>query len=314
MGCINRRFNIRVHRLCSACHSLGEEGSNLKNAKTIQIFLPDGNPRSIKIAGITSRAVQVVLIPRVSLDLALEREALSFPGLYMLFGSNENEGKPSAYIGEVENFAKRIKNPDHQKREWTHAVVAVSQNGLLTKTHVKFLESISIAAAKKANRYLLENAQSSTKPHVRETDEADILDFFETMQLLVSTLGYPIFDAIKKSESKDLLYCKGKKASATGEYSEDGLVVLKGSTCNRELVKSARGWVVSNRNTLLEQGVLVEEGDVLRFTEDFAFSSPSSAAIMVLGRPANGWIDWKYENGRTLDKVQRQVSGPSVQN
>ena len=35
--------------------------------KTIQIYLPDGNPRSIKIAEITSRTVQVVLIPRAKL-------------------------------------------------------------------------------------------------------------------------------------------------------------------------------------------------------------------------------------------------------
>ena len=36
--------------------------------KTIQIFLPDGNPRSVKIAEITSRTVQAILIPRSKLD------------------------------------------------------------------------------------------------------------------------------------------------------------------------------------------------------------------------------------------------------
>ena len=36
--------------------------------KTIQIYLPDGNPRSIKIAEITSRTVQAILIPRANLD------------------------------------------------------------------------------------------------------------------------------------------------------------------------------------------------------------------------------------------------------
>ena len=38
--------------------------------KTIQIYLPDGNPRSLKIAEITSRTVQAVLIPRSVLDEA----------------------------------------------------------------------------------------------------------------------------------------------------------------------------------------------------------------------------------------------------
>lgn len=37
------------------CHSCGRGLINLKNAKTIQIFLPDGNPRSIKVGSTTSR-------------------------------------------------------------------------------------------------------------------------------------------------------------------------------------------------------------------------------------------------------------------
>jgi len=156
--------------------------------------------------------VQVCLVPRASLDLALKRDELAAPGLYLLFGSSEDDGKPIAYIGEAENFAKRIKNPDHQKREWTHAMVATSKTGFLTKTHVKYLESISIDGATKGNRYRLENGQGSARPHVRESDEADIWDFFETIQLLVSTLGYPVFDEMVKTNAKkkDLLYCKGK--------------------------------------------------------------------------------------------------------
>ncbi len=38
--------------------------------KTIQIYLPDGNPRSLKIAEITIRTVQALLIPRSVLDEA----------------------------------------------------------------------------------------------------------------------------------------------------------------------------------------------------------------------------------------------------
>lgn len=260
----------------------------------------------MRIADITSRTVQVCLIPRASLDLALKRDELAAPGIYILFGSSEEDGKPTAYIGEAENFAKRIKNPDHQKREWTHAVVATSKTGFLTKTHVKFLESISIEAATKANRYKLENSKGSTKPHVRESDEADIWDFFETAQLLVSTLGYPIFDEVTKAKKKDLLYCKGKEAKATGEYTEDGFVVLAGSICQRDLVPSAGKWASIRRQKLIEQSVLVDDGKVLRFNENHSFSSPSAAADMILGRSANGWVEWKYENGKTLDEVKRR--------
>lgn len=279
----------------------------MRNAKTIQIFLPDGNPRGVRIAEITSRTVQVCLIPRANLDLALSRKELSTPTLYILFGSNEGDGKPTAYIGEAEDFAKRIKSPDHQKREWTHAVVALSKTGFLTKTHVKFLESISIEQATKAKRFKLDNAQGSKKPHVRESDEADIWDFFETAQLLISTLGFPIFDEVTKAKKKDLLHCKGKDAHATGEYTEDGLVVIAGSTCNLEVTNSAKSGITKKREKLLDEGVLSVDGDMLTFKENYAFSSPSAAAGAVLGRNSNGWREWKYKDGKTLDEVKRQT-------
>ncbi|WP_370652554.1 DUF4357 domain-containing protein [Polynucleobacter sp.] len=36
------------------------------------------------------------------------------------------------------------------------------------------------------------------------------------------------------------------------------------------------------------------------------FASPSMAAIAVLGRSANGWLEWKTEQGQTLDGAKRQ--------
>ncbi len=41
------------------------------------------------------------------------------------------------------------------------------------------------------------------------------------------------------------------------------------------------------------------------FTQDFLFSSPSTAAAVVLGRSANGWIEWKDDHGQTLSNVYR---------
>ena len=43
---------------------------------TIQIYLPDGNPRSLKIAEITNRTLQAILIPRAKLGTAGRRPEL----------------------------------------------------------------------------------------------------------------------------------------------------------------------------------------------------------------------------------------------
>ena len=41
------------------------------------------------------------------------------------------------------------------------------------------------------------------------------------------------------------------------------------------------------------------------FMQDSLFSSPSTAAAVVLGRMANGWVEWKDERGQTLNDVYR---------
>ena len=57
----------------------------------------------------------------------------------------------------------------------------------------------------------------------------------------------------------------------------------------------------------MTDGVLTQQGSQYVFTRDTLFSSPSMAAIAVLGRSANGWIEWKTEQGQTLDGAKRQA-------
>jgi len=48
--------------------------------------------------------------------------------------------------------------------------------------------------------------------------------------------------------------------------------------------------------------VLGLQGGLYQFTQDYSFSSPSTAAV--LGRSANGRIEWKAADGRTLKELQ----------
>ncbi len=51
-----------------------------------------------------------------------------------------------------------------------------------------------------------------------------------------------------------------------------------------------------------------EDGEY-QFTQDCSFSSPSTAADVVLGRSANGRIEWKATDGRTLKEIQEAEAG-----
>jgi hypothetical protein len=278
----------------------------MTRGKTIQLFLPDGNPRGMKVAEFTSRTIQTILVPRAQLDFACSRSELRNVGVYFLFGEGAGGSLPLLYVGEAEDCATRLKQHNKQKDWWTVAIACISKTADFTKSHVKFLEWLSHQQAGEAGRYKLENSSTPTKSHVSESMEADLMDHFDTIQSLSSTLGYPLFDRIKKAKAKDRLTCKGKKAKATGEYTEDGLIVFAGSIANRAFTKSAHDYVEATRDGLIDDGVMEEiDEETLRFSRDHVFNSPSQAAAVVLARNANGWVEWKYEDGKTLDEVKR---------
>lgn len=108
--------------------------------KTIQIFLPNGNPRGLKVAEFTSRTVQTVLVPRAQLDFAYTRPELGNVGIYFLIGESVAGGLPLLYIGEAEDCTIRLKQQNKSKDWWTTALVCISKTAGFTKTHVKYLE------------------------------------------------------------------------------------------------------------------------------------------------------------------------------
>lgn len=274
---------------------------------TIQIFLPDGTARSIKIAEISNRIVQSILIPRNKLEEAGKRDEIKNVGVYFLFGYDEDKAKPIAYIGEAEDCYNRLKQHNQKKDFWTHAIVVVTKTSSFTKSHVKYLEHYCVEQAYKIGRYEMDNVSTPTKSHITEQMLADVMDIFDTMKILFSTLGYPIFEEIRQKQSKkDLLYCKGKDAFAKGEFTDEGLVVLKGSTCNLKESKTAGNWITNMRKKLQDNNVLVQKDEVFEFTSDYLFNSPSAAAGSILARRANGWLEWKNEDSKTLDELKRK--------
>jgi hypothetical protein len=61
----------------------------------------------------------------------------------------------------------------------------------------------------------------------------------------------------------------------------------------------------SLRQSLIDKGVLVEEGDHYRLAQDYTFGSPSLAASVMMARSANGRTNRKDASGRTLKEIQQ---------
>jgi len=281
--------------------------------KTIQIFLPGGSPTGIRVAEITTRIVQVIDVPRKLLPDFLKMPESAQVGVYYLVAEPEDGSEPQVYIGQTGDLRTRLAGHDSKKDFWERALVLISRTHSITQTHALFLEWLSIQAARNAQRYVDSNGNAGSRPHTPAPMEADCLEIFETGQALLATLGHPLFDKVAPQQTKDTsaadyFYCTSGGTNAKGLYTAEGFVVLAGSVGRKENVPSIMGTSnASFREKLIAAAVMKAEGAALIFTKDHLFRSPSMAAIAVLGRTANGWMEWKDKHGNTLDVVKRQA-------
>jgi hypothetical protein len=272
--------------------------------RTISIYLPDSNPQSIKICDFLDSIVEAIYIPRAKLDDISNISELNQPGVYFLIGEKDELGKPSVYIGESEVLSTRLNEHNKTKDFWNLAICFVSEKNNLNKAHIKYLENHACEQAKLVNKCILENNNTPAKPQLINQDRDFTLRFFDELKIIIATLGYPIFEQTKLTK-RNIYHCKSKDADAVGEYSEEGFIVNKGSKSNIKETPSVHQSISIFRSNLVEKGILKEEKGIYVFQENFTFSSPSTAASVVLGRSANGWIEWKDRNGKTLDEVLR---------
>jgi Domain of unknown function (DUF4357) len=273
-------------------------------AKTIQIFLPTGEPRGIRMAELTTRIVQAFLVPRSELQEAKRQSELDQMAVYFLFGESEQEAQPMVHIGKTEDLKERLDFHDKTKSFWKTAILGISKTQSFTQAHIRYLEWYCVQKARDAGRYRLDNEGIPGKPFVTDAMEADILDSFETLKILVATLGYPVFEPLIPEATAKTFSLTGKNADAVGELVEDGFVVLQGSRATKDIESSVQDSVSSLRQKLFDCSILVDEGSQLRFTQDYLFQSPSGAAAFVLGRAADGWLEWKNKEGLNLSDAR----------
>ncbi len=75
--------------------------------KTIQIFLPSGEPHGIRIAEITSRIEQVIEVPRNLLADFLAMEQSSKVGVYVLVEEDTSDDDRRVYVGQSGDLRSR---------------------------------------------------------------------------------------------------------------------------------------------------------------------------------------------------------------
>ncbi|MFO0798252.1 MAG: GIY-YIG nuclease family protein [Gemmataceae bacterium] len=271
--------------------------------RAISLFLIDGVPDGRVACELFNWTGKAFRIPRKLIKESADRPDLRRAGVYLLFGRDDTRNEVStAYVGEADDVIRRI--PQHQDKEfWTEALLFVSKDENLNRAHIKFLEHTIYAKALEVGRYEVVNGSTPNCPQISEVERAVMTEFFENLQLLTGALGYKLFEPLVSataSESDHYVITAARGANARGVFGSEGMVVLKGSEAANTTVPSIPDSTNNLRQLLMTEGVLVDQGGRLVFTRDHLFASPSGAAGVVLGRSANGWVEWKDRAGRPL--------------
>jgi len=270
--------------------------------RSVRLFLADGTPQGLIIAEIMNWTGQALSAPRGRLADLLGRAEVSRTGVYILVGPDpDRPAGAKAYIGEADNIAKRLRNHlrDEGKDFFARLVVIVAKDDNLTKAHARYLESQLLRAVMRAGAVALANDTMPDFQILPEADRVDMDFFLGQMRLVLPVLGFDLFrrSAAQAGGGEVIFTFTTAGATATARESDDGLVVLAGSTARRHGTDTFPSGYRSLRDQLVQDGHLVDGPDPLlySFASDVCFASPSAAASIVAARSASGPREWKVE-------------------
>ncbi len=283
--------------------------------KSIELFLVNGSADSLITAELSNWNGKAIKIPRIEVA-SCNRDDITQAGVYFLF-CKEDDSSDSVYIGEAENVKERLVQhlrdyqSEKEKYYWTTAAIFIGRD--LNKALIRYLENRFVEIARACKRYTVLTKNTYKNTVMKESQIAVMEEFVDNVKTLISALGYKVLEPLNKpiivanddwenAETEDLSLhlertIKGVgKVEADGVRTSEGFVVLQGSHIATEDDDTIPAVLKEQRRKVsVVDGVL---------QEDVLFSSPSYAAMFVIGKSANGLTSWKDENGRSLKEIE----------
>lgn len=274
----------------------------------IRVFLAQGRADGFRMIEKSNWTGLGLVCSRADYLLVRRREEWSRPGVYLLTAQPSDVERGRLYVGEADDVGGRVDNHVKNKDFWSTVVAFTSEDGNLNKAHVRYLEARLLTLAGLADRVLLLNGTAPPLPRLSEADAAEMEGYLSEMLVVLPLVGVVAFEALERQAPVgQRLILNGKDAKGTGNDTSEGFVVFEGSLARGDEVPSIGVGTTRLRTRLVAEGVLVPEGESLRFTKPHLFDAPSTAAAVLLGRSANGRIEWKDEQGRTLKEAQERA-------
>jgi hypothetical protein len=191
---------------------------------TIRLFVPEGDPSSLKIIDKMNWTGIGLEISREAWQKQKNRKELNQAGIYILFGYREDSDLPTIYIGQGDGIKNRIDAHEKNKEFWDKTFVFVSSNGGLNRAHITWLEWALIQRAVITGRCELDNNVTPNEPVLTESEKADTQEFLNEILSILPLVEIRVFEeAIKiKVNSETVITKKAVQDTIVVPAQEDG--------------------------------------------------------------------------------------------
>lgn len=282
---------------------------------TITNYLATGDPEGVIFAYMSNWTGQAIKIPRNLFAENKDIDELKRPGIYFLLGQDsENPDDKMAYVGEANNLSERIiQHLRDTDKSFAETIICFSsKDENLTVSHTKYLELMTIRHISRSSEFRLSNKKDGSSVNLPKMVQDEMDTYFDNMKIILPTLGYSVLhikskEATKKAEHFKLEVSEFK---ASAFLTSNGFEVQKGSEMNPKETPSLSGSYSNLRKTLQDRKIVEPKNNKLVFTENYEFTSSSTAAAIILGYSVNGRVTWKDKSGQTLKEFEEeQISG-----
>lgn len=273
-------------------------------SKKLEIIYHNGQPDGIRSIRRHLSTMTTYVIPRPLLSEAKKLTGIHRPGIYYLISETDDNKIAQIYIGQTRNGVGRLDDHNRSKDFWNKAIMFLADNKTFSLDMISGLEAFAIGKAIEAKRYEVENTVN-TKYEIDEYDLPLIEEVYGEIKFIMATQGYKMENSKTTLNEANTLHTTRNGTQALGVYDGEKFEVLEGSEidmsrkCHSDKMEKLRQTAIQNGNIVCRHGKHILNVSV-------PFTSPSSAAMFVLGGSANGWIEWKNEDGKTLDEMYRK--------
>ena len=161
---------------------------------SVRIYLQDGHVDGVKVVARSKWSGRALVIPRSSLPEEINRDELNAPGVYVLIGPADQQGRETIYIGASDPISADLSRHAVDKSFWSWTIVCSSKHDSLTQTHIEHLKARLIKLSQETGKATLDNKETPELPLLDDV-EADYAEkFLGHMLSIYPTLGLRAFE------------------------------------------------------------------------------------------------------------------------